>query len=144
LEGYVPHGMSLAEAVALRAADPRVYVERSLASMAAHVRAMLELQRRGAVTFDYGNNLRGQAKEAGVVDAFDIGGFVPLFIRPLFFQGKGPFRWAVLSGDPEDLRQTDEAILEAFPHDRALHRWVRMAQERVAFQGLPARSLRLT
>src|SRR4029079_6864927 len=93
----------------------------------------------GAITFDYGNNLRGQAKEAGAEDAFAIGGFVPLFIRPLFCEGKGPFRWALLSGDPEDLRQTDEAILAAFPADVALHRWIRMAQERVAFQGLPPR-----
>jgi urocanate hydratase len=110
-----------------------------MASMAAHVRSMLDLQRRGAVTFDYGNNLRGQAQEVGVDDAFDIGGFVPLFIRPLFCEGKGPFRWAVLSGDPEDLRATDEALLELFPDDAKLHRWIRMAQARVAFQGLPAR-----
>jgi urocanate hydratase len=107
--------------------------------MAAHVRAMLELQRRGAVVFDYGNNLRGQAREAGVTDAFAIGGFVPLFIRPLFCEGKGPFRWAVLSGDPADLAATDEALLAAFPDDVGLHRWIRMAQRRVAFQGLPAR-----
>jgi urocanate hydratase len=139
LEGYVPHGLAFVDALELRKVDPREYVRRSMASMAAHVRAMLELQERGAVTFDYGNNLRGQAQEAGVDDAFAIGGFVPLFIRPLFCEGKGPFRWAVLSGDPEDLRQTDEAILELFPEDRALHRWIRMAQQRVAFQGLPAR-----
>jgi urocanate hydratase len=139
LEGYVPHGMPYDEALALRAHDPRAYAARSMASMAAHVRAMLALQERGAVTFDYGNNLRGQAKEAGVANAFDIGGFVPLFIRPLFCEGKGPFRWAVLSGDEADLRATDEAILQAFPHDRALQRWIPMAQERVAFQGLPAR-----
>jgi urocanate hydratase len=110
-----------------------------MASMAAHVRAMLALQERGAITFDYGNNLRGQALEAGERRAFDIGGFVPLFIRPLFCEGKGPFRWAVLSGDPEDLAATDEAILETFPEDEALARWIRMARERVAFQGLPAR-----
>jgi urocanate hydratase len=139
LQGYVPHGMTFAAALELRQADPRDYVRRSMASMAAHVRAMLTLQERGAVTFDYGNNLRGQALEAGVADAFAIGGFVPLFIRPLFCHGKGPFRWAALSGDPEDLRATDEAILELFPEDAALHRWIRMAQERVAFQGLPAR-----
>ncbi|HET9768378.1 MAG TPA: urocanate hydratase [Thermoanaerobaculia bacterium] len=139
LEGYVPHGISFDDALELRRRDPQEYVRRSTASMASHVRAMLQLQERGAVTFDYGNNLRGQAKEVGVADAFAIGGFVPLFIRPLFCEGKGPFRWAVLSGDPEDLRQTDEAILAAFPEDRALHRWIRMAQERVAFQGLPAR-----
>ncbi|HEV8631327.1 MAG TPA: urocanate hydratase [Thermoanaerobaculia bacterium] len=139
LEGYVPQGLSLPAALELRARDPQEYVRRAMATMAAHVRAMLELQRRGAVTFDYGNNLRGQAREAGVIDAFAIGGFVPLFIRPLFCEGKGPFRWVVLSGDPADLQQTDEAILAAFPDDRPLHRWIRMAQQRVAFQGLPAR-----
>jgi urocanate hydratase len=139
LDGYVPHGLGYAEALALRHAEPAVYVRRAMASMAAHVRAMLELQRRGAVTFDYGNNLRGQAQEAGVAEAFEIGGFVPLFIRPLFCEGMGPFRWAALSGDPEDLRTTDEAILELFPEDRKLERWIRMAQRRVAFQGLPAR-----
>jgi urocanate hydratase len=100
---------------------------------------MIELQNRGAITFDYGNNLRGQAQKAGVSNAFEVGGFVPLFIRPLFCEGKGPFRWAVLSGDPNDLFVTDEAILELFPDDAALHRWVRMAQKRVEFQGLPAR-----
>ena len=139
LTGYVPQGLSFAEALELRVADPEDYIRRSMASMAAHVRAMLELSRRGAVTFDYGNNLRGQALEAGVADAFDIGGFVPLFIRPLFCDGKGPFRWAVLSGDEADLAATDEAILEAFPEDQALGRWIRLARERVAFQGLPAR-----
>jgi urocanate hydratase len=107
--------------------------------MARHMRAMIELQNRGSITFDYGNNLRGQAMKAGVSNAFEVGGFVPLFIRPLFCEGKGPFRWAALSGDPEDLRVTDEAILELFPDDAALHRWIRMAQERVEFQGLPAR-----
>ena len=139
LNGYVPHGIAFDEAVALRSADPAEYSRRAMASMAAHVRAMLDLQGRGAVTFDYGNNLRGQAAEVGVADAFEIGGFVPLFIRPLFCLGKGPFRWAVLSGDPADLEATDEAILAAFPADEALHRWIRMAQKRVAFQGLPAR-----
>ena len=139
LEGYVPHGIPYGEALRLRREDPKGYVARSMASMAAHVRAMLTLQERGAVTFDYGNNLRGQALEAGVERAFDIGGFVPLFIRPLFCEGKGPFRWAVLSGDPEDLAATDEAILETFPEDKALARWIRLARERVAFQGLPAR-----
>jgi urocanate hydratase len=139
LEGYVPHGSSYAEALVLRRDHPALYIERSMASMAAHIQGMLQLQRRGAVTFDYGNNLRGQALEAGVQDAFEIGGFVPLFIRPLFCLGKGPFRWVVLSGDPEDLRVTDAAILEAFPDDEPLHRWIRMAQERVEFQGLPAR-----
>jgi urocanate hydratase len=139
LDGYVPHGLPYAEALRLRREDPKAYVERSMASMAAHVRAMLTLQERGAVTFDYGNNLRGQALVAGETRAFEIGGFVPLFIRPLFCEGKGPFRWAVLSGDPEDLAVTDEAILETFPEDKALARWIRMARERVAFQGLPAR-----
>jgi urocanate hydratase len=139
LNGYVPHGIPYAEALRLRAAEPADYVRRAMDSMAAHVRAMLALQERGAVVFDYGNNLRGQARDAGVAKAFDIGGFVPLYIRPLFCEGKGPFRWAVLSGDPEDLRATDEAILETFPRDAALARWIRMAQRRVAFQGLPAR-----
>jgi urocanate hydratase len=139
LHGYVPHGLSLEAALALRAADPGRYVARSMASMAEHIRLMLELQRRGAVVFDYGNNLRGQARDAGVADAFEIGGFVPLFIRPLFCEGKGPFRWVVLSGDPADLDRTDRALLELFPEDAALARWIRMARERVAFQGLPAR-----
>jgi urocanate hydratase len=139
LEGYVPHGIPYPEALRLRRDEPREYVARSMASMAAHVRAMLVLQERGAVTFDYGNNLRGQALATGETRAFDIGGFVPLFIRPLFCEGKGPFRWAVLSGDPEDLAATDEAILATFPGDAALARWIRMAGERVAFQGLPAR-----
>jgi urocanate hydratase len=139
LHGYVPHGISFEEAMQLRSADPSLYVSKSRASMAAHVRAMLALQRRGSVTFDYGNNIRGQALKEGVEDAFDIGGFVPLFVRPLFCEGKGPFRWAVLSGDPKDLAATDEAILELFPEDEALARWIRMASEKVAFQGLPSR-----
>src|ERR1051325_4875075 len=139
LQGYVPAGMSYEQAVAMRTADPKTYVARSYETMARHMRAMIELQRRGAVTFDYGNNLRGQALKAGVKNAFDVGGFVPLFIRPLFCEGKGPFRWAALSGDPNDLFVTDEAILELFPNDAALHRWIRMAQKRVEFQGLPAR-----
>jgi urocanate hydratase len=139
LNGYVPHGLPYLEALALRQSDSQAYVDRAMASMAEHVRLMLALQDRGALTFDYGNNLRGQALEAGVGRAFDIGGFVPMFVRPLFCQGKGPFRWAVLSGDPNDLAATDEAILETFPEDQALARWIRMASERVAFQGLPAR-----
>jgi urocanate hydratase len=139
LEGYVPHGLPYTQALLLRKEDPQAYIARAMASMAAHVRAMLTLQERGAVTFDYGNNLRGQAIAAGEARAFDIGGFVPLFIRPLFCEGKGPFRWAVLSGEPEDLATTDQAILETFPEDAALARWIRMARERVAFQGLPAR-----
>ncbi len=140
LTGYVPAGLSYDAALAMRESSPEMYVERSFETMARHMRAMIELQRRGAVTFDYGNNLRGQARDhAGVKNAFDVGGFVPLFIRPLFCEGKGPFRWAALSGDPSDLFATDEAILELFPHDAALHRWIRMAQKRVEFQGLPAR-----
>jgi urocanate hydratase len=139
LEGYVPHGLPYAEALALRKSDPQRYIARSMASMATHVRAMVALQEHGAITFDYGNNLRGQALAAGVENAFDFAGFVPLFIRPLFCQGKGPFRWAVLSGDPADLAATDEAILATFPEDEALARWIRLARERVAFQGLPAR-----
>ena len=139
LGGYVPQGLSYSAALALRGRDPEEYIRRSRATMAEHVRAMLELQQRGAVTFDYGNNLRGQALDAGVSNAFDIGGFVPMFIRPLFCAGKGPFRWAVLSGDPADLAATDDAILATFPADQALARWIRLARERVAFQGLPAR-----
>lgn len=139
LNGYVPAGMSYAEALELRKKDPQQYIREAYRSMAQHMRAMLELQRRGAVTFDYGNNLRGQALKAGVEDAFAVGGFVPLFIRPLFCQGKGPFRWVALSGDPQDIFRTDQAILETFPENGSLCRWIRMAQERVHFQGLPAR-----
>jgi len=139
LVGYVPNGLTLAEAAALRASDPDGYVERSLAAMGRHVAAMRTLQRRGAVVFDYGNNIRAQAVKAGVADAFEIPGFVPEFIRPLFCEGKGPFRWAALSGDPEDIRVTDRAALEMFAGDEALCRWIRLAGERVAFQGLPAR-----
>jgi urocanate hydratase len=139
LNGYVPDGMSYAAALSLREKDPKQYIARSYETMSRHMRAMLELQRRGATTFDYGNNLRGHAQQAGVEDAFEVGGFVPLFIRPLFCEGKGPFRWAALSGDPKDILRTDEAILELFPDDEPLHRWIRMAQKRVAFQGLPAR-----
>jgi urocanate hydratase len=140
LTGYVPAGLSYDAALSMRESSPEMYIERSYETMARHMRAMLELQRRGAITFDYGNNLRGQARDhAGVTDAFEVDGFVPLFIRPLFCEGKGPFRWAALSGDPNDLFVTDEAILELFPEDAALHRWIRMAQKRVEFQGLPAR-----
>jgi len=139
LEGYTPQGLVFEEAVRMRRADSEGYIALSMHSMASHVRAMLALQERGAVTFDYGNNLRGQALEAGVENAFDFAGFVPLFIRPLFCEGKGPFRWVVLSGDEDDLAATDEAILETFPEDEALARWIRLARERVAFQGLPAR-----
>jgi len=139
LNGYVPAGMSFDAALAMRESSAEMYIELSYETMARHMRAMLELQRRGAITFDYGNNLRGQAQNAGVKNAFDVQGFVPLFIRPLFCEGKGPFRWAALSGDPNDLYATDEEILTLFPHDQALHRWIRMAQKRVEFQGLPAR-----
>ncbi|HEX6161289.1 MAG TPA: urocanate hydratase [Thermoanaerobaculia bacterium] len=140
LQGYVPADMTYDEALSLRKSDPQKYVDLSYRTMARHIRAMIELQNRGAITFDYGNNLRGQARDnAGVENAFDVGGFVPLFIRPLFCEGKGPFRWAALSGDPNDLFVTDEAILELFPDDAPLHRWIRMAQKRVEFQGLPAR-----
>jgi urocanate hydratase len=139
LNGYVPHGMTLADAMRLRERQPEAYVERSMQSMARHVEAMLALKDRGAVTFDYGNNIRAQAKQAGVKNAFDIPGFVPEYVRPLFCEGKGPFRWAALSGDPDDIRVTDDAALEMFAEDAALCRWIRMAQERVAFQGLPAR-----
>ena len=139
LHGYVPHGMSLAEAVVLRPRQPRVYIDRAMQSMARHVEAMLALQQRGARTFDYGNNIRAQAQRAGVRNAFDIPGFVPEYVRPLFCEGKGPFRWAALSGDPDDIRVTDEAALEMFAGDEALVRWIRLARERVTFQGLPAR-----
>jgi urocanate hydratase len=139
LQGYVPAGMTFEEAVAMRTTDPKQYIDLSYQTMARHMRAMIELQNRGAITFDYGNNLRGQALKSGVTNAFEVGGFVPLFIRPLFCEGKGPFRWAALSGDPNDLFVTDEAILDLFPHDAGLHRWIRMAQKRVEFQGLPAR-----
>jgi urocanate hydratase len=141
LNGYVPNGLSFEEAVRLRERNPDDYIARSMAAMAEHVRAMLTLKKRGAVTFDYGNNLRAQAQEAGVADAFDIPGFVPEYIRPLFCEGKGPFRWAALSGDPADIHATDDAALEMFGHDDALVRWIRLARERVAFQGLPARIL---
>jgi urocanate hydratase len=139
LVGYVPDGLSLTEAATLRAADPATYVARSMAAMATHVRAMRTMQDRGAVTFDYGNNIRAQAEAAGVTDAFTIPGFVPEYVRPLFCEGKGPFRWAALSGDPADIAATDELALQMFAHDAPLCRWIHMARERVAFQGLPAR-----
>ena len=139
LGGYVPAEISVEDAATLRATQPEVYETRSRAAMAAQVRAMLAFQRAGAIVFDYGNNLRAQAKEAGVADAFDYPGFVPAFIRPQFCEGRGPFRWVALSGDPADIRRTDEAILDLFPDDVGLHRWMAMAQERVPFQGLPAR-----
>ena len=139
LGGYVPDEMTFADALELRAALPDEYQRRSRRAMAAHVRAMLDFRRAGAVVFDYGNNLRAQAQEAGVADAFDYPGFVPAFIRPQFCEGRGPFRWVALSGDPDDIAATDRAVLELFPDDAGLHRWIAMAQARVPFQGLPAR-----
>ncbi|HYU40897.1 MAG TPA: urocanate hydratase [Vicinamibacteria bacterium] len=139
LSGYVPNGMTYDAALALRKEDPARYMREAYRAMGEHVRAMLDLQRRGAVVFDYGNNIRAQAQKAGVEKAFDFPGFVAAYIRPLFCEGKGPFRWAVLSGDPADLAVTDEAVLRTFPEDRALARWITLARERVAFQGLPAR-----
>src|SRR6201993_1959411 len=135
LNGYVPHGMSLEEALALRRKDPDEYIERSMQAMATHVRAMLDLKKKGAVTFDYGNNIRAQAKKAGVENAFDIPGFVPEYIRPLFCEGKGPFRWVALSGDPRDIARTDTLALELFPENKALSRWLKLAKERINYQG---------
>jgi len=139
LAGYIPAEITLADALVLRETQPDVYVTRSMRSMADHVRAMLAFQRAGSVVFDYGNNLRAQAQEAGVADAFDYPGFVPAFIRPLFCEGKGPFRWVALSGDPADIKRTDQAILELFPDDAPLRRWITMAEAKVPYQGLPAR-----
>ncbi len=139
LDGYVPAGVTLTEAGALRTSDPDTYVKRSLESVAAHVEAWLGFRERGAVCVEYGNNIRNQAHTAGVERAFEIPGFVEAYVRPLFCEGKGPFRWVALSGDPADIAVTDEAILGLFPDDERLHRWIRMASERVAFQGLPAR-----
>jgi urocanate hydratase len=139
LNGYVPSGLDVAAAARLRADDPDEYLRRARDSIAAHVRGLLEYVRAGSYVFDYGNNLRGEAEEAGVEDAFTYPGFVPAYIRPLFCEGIGPFRWAVLSGDPADIRAIDEALLELFPEDRALQRWLTVAPERIAFQGLPAR-----
>ncbi len=139
LRGYVPDGMSLPEATALRERDPDEYVARSTATAVRHVRAMRALQQRGAVTFDYGNNIRTVAFDAGVRDAFEIRGFIPEYIRPLFCEGKGPFRWVALSGDPADIHRTDELVLELFPRDEHLKRWITLARERIHFQGLPAR-----
>ena len=139
LIGYFPEGLTVEEAADLRKNDPEEYVKKSYATMAKHVQQMLELQKRGAITFDYGNNLRGRALEVGVKNAFDFPGFVPAYIRPLFCEGKGPFRWAALSGDPQDIYETDKLILELFPENESLKQWITMAQERIAFQGLPAR-----
>lgn len=140
LIGYFPQGMSVAEANTLRDSNPEEYKKLSLDTMAHHVRQMLELQKRGAITFDYGNNLRGQAKDKrGVENAFDFPGFVPAYIRPLFCEGKGPFRWVALSGDPEDIYTTDKALAELFPENAGLQRWLKLAKDKIAFQGLPAR-----
>src|SRR5436309_832853 len=139
LNGYIPAGLSLQEADELRKHDPQTYIQHSKASMVAHVQAMLEMQKRGAIVFDYSNNLRGQALEAGETHALDFPGFVPKYIRPLFCVGKGPFRWVALSGDPEDIYRTDRLVKELFPEDAALGRWIDLAQQKIHFQGLPAR-----
>ncbi|MCP5062721.1 MAG: urocanate hydratase [Ignavibacteriae bacterium] len=139
LDGYVPMGMTFEEALVLRKENPDEYIKQSRATIVSHVKAMLEMQKRGAITFDYGNNIRGEAKENGLENAFDFPGFVPAYIRPLFCDGKGPFRWAALSGDPNDIYETDKAIIEAFPENEALLRWIKLAQEKVQFQGLPTR-----
>ncbi len=139
LNGYVPNGMTLDGAIELRHSDPDEYSRRSMESIATHVRAMLALKRMGAVTFDYGNNIRTQAKKAGVEDAYEIPGFVPEYIRPLFCEGKGPFRWVALSGKPEDIHTTDRLAMGMFPHNEILERWMRLAAKRIHFQGLPAR-----
>ena len=139
LNGYIPAGLSLEEADELRQRDPQAYIQRSMESMVTHVRAMLDMQKMGAIVFDYGNNLRGQALAAGETHALDFPGFVPAYIRPLFCRGKGPFRWVALSGDPEDIYRTDEAILELFPENVGLKRWITLARQKIHFQGLPAR-----
>lgn len=139
LIGYFPEGLGVEAAAELRKKNPEQYIKQSYATMAKHIQQMLELQSKGAITFDYGNNLRGRALEAGVKNAFDFPGFVPAYIRPLFCEGKGPFRWAALSGNPEDILATDKKILELFPENESLKRWINMAQERIAFQGLPSR-----
>ena len=139
LQGYVPNGMSYADALKLRQADPSRYVKESMRAMGEHMQAMLDMQKAGAIAFDYGNNIRGQAIQVGVKNAFDIKGFVPEYIRPLFCEGQGPFRWVALSGDPKDIAVTDQAVLETFPENEHLCRWIRMAGEQVAFQGLPSR-----
>ncbi len=139
LVGYVPNGMTRAEADVLREKDPKAYVAASGRACAEHVSGMLALQKAGAITFDYGNNIRAQAEQYGVKDAFSFPGFIPAYVRPLFCEGKGPFRWVALSGDPKDIHKTDEIVRETFPHDKMLMRWIDMAQERIEFQGLPAR-----
>jgi len=139
LNGYVPHQVPYVQAIEMRKSDPESYISMSYASMAKHCQAMLDMQKRGAITFDYGNNLRAQAKKAGIDRAFDYPGFVPAYIRPLFCEGKGPFRWVALSGDPQDILETDELIRRVFPQNKSLIRWIDLAEKKVAFQGLPAR-----
>src|SRR6202007_1151086 len=139
LNGYVPNGMTLAAALELRKSDPGEYKKRSMAAMAQHVQGMLELQKLGAVTFDYGNNIRTFAFEQGVKNGYDFPGFVPEYIRPLFCEGRGPFRWVALSGEASDIHVTDDLILEMFPENRILRRWIDLARKRIKFQGLPAR-----
>jgi len=139
LNGYVPRGMSLEDALAMRGKNPDEYIESAMQSMAVHVEAMLALQKNGAITFDYGNNIRAQAQKAGVKNAFDIPGFVPEYIRPLFCEGRGPFRWVALSGDPADITRADKLALELFPENQTLARWMKLAKERIHYQGLPAR-----
>jgi urocanate hydratase len=139
LNGYVPDGMSLEAARALRGSDSKEYLRRSRETCARHVALMLDLQERGAITFDYGNNIRTEARDAGIAEAFRIPGFIPEYIRPQFCEGRGPFRWVALSGDPADIARTDELVLEMFPNDKPLRTWIEKARERIAFQGLPAR-----
>src|SRR4029077_10526952 len=139
LNGYAPNGMSLEQALELRKSDPKAYLERSMNAMARHVEGMLRLQKMGSVTFDYGNNIRTFAFQQGVKNAYDFPGFVPAYIRPLFCEGKGPFRWAALSGEPSDIARTDRLVLEMFPQNEHLKRWITLAQKRVKFQGLPSR-----
>jgi len=139
LDGYVPNGMTYQDALELRKSDPEKYVQESFRSMAEHCQGMLDLQKMGSIAFDYGNNLRGQAKKAGIENAFDFPGFVPAYVRPLFCDGRGPFRWVALSGDPEDIYKTDDKILEMFPDDETQTRWIKIAREKVQFQGLPSR-----
>jgi urocanate hydratase len=139
LSGYIPQGLSLDGASQLRRTDPNEYTKRSIASIAKHVQAMLEMKRQGAAAFDYGNNIRTMAHEGGVQNAYDFPGFIPAYIRPMFSEGRGPFRWVALSGNPQDIATTDDLVLELFPEDEILHRWIHLAREKVHFQGLPAR-----
>ena len=139
LDGYIPNGITYREAIRLRKSNPEQYVQESYQAMAEHCRGILKLMEKGAICFDYGNNLRGQAKKAGVNNAFDFPGFVPAYVRPLFCEGKGPFRWVALSGEPEDIFKTDEKVIELFPEDKTLVRWIKLARDKVQFQGLPAR-----